>query len=99
MRKWLISSTLIAGVPVLSWQLLLRGYADLLAGILALAMVALGIWLSARGMARLQHPDKLPKPEIESAYRYRNAVIALGVTGSGLLVFSWQSFLDRFINV
>ena len=99
MRKWLISGILIAGVPVLSWQLLLRGYADLLAGILALAMVALGIWLSAKGMARLKRPDELAGPDLETAYRYRNAGIALGLTGSGLLVFSWQSFLARFINV
>ena len=71
----------------------------LAAGLLALAMVASGIWLSAKGMAQLkQHEaDPLSGNALETAYRYRNAGIALGLTGSGLLVFSWQNFLGRFI--
>lgn len=75
------------------------GYADLAAGLLALAMLASGIWLSAKGMAQLkQHEaDSLSDNALETAYRYRNAGIALGLTGSGLLVFSWQNFLGRFI--
>ena len=98
MRKWLVSGILIAGLPVLSWQLLLRGYADLLAGILALVMVALSIWLSAKGMTLLKRPDDLSDNDLEAAYRYRNAGIALGLTGSGLLVLSWETFLGRFIS-
>ncbi len=86
-------------LALLSFWLLTYGYADALAGILAVLMAASGIWLSAKGMARLKRPDNLSDGQLESAYRYRNAGIALGVTGSGLLVFSWQSFLARFINV
>lgn len=74
-------------------------YADLLAGILALVMVGLSIWLSAKGMELLKRSDDLSDNDLEIAYRYRNAGIAFGLTGSGLLVFSWQSFLARFINV
>ena len=75
------------------------GYADLAAGLLALVMVASGIWLSAKGMAQLKRheAEALPDTALETAYRYRNAGIALGLTGSGLLVFSWQNFLGRFI--
>lgn len=78
--------------------LLTAGYADIAAGILAALMLVAGIWLSARGMARLKRADDLSDSQLETAYRYRNAGIALGLTGSGLLVFSWQSFLARFIN-
>ena len=78
------------------------GYADLAAGLLALVMLASGIWLSAKGMARLKRheADALSDTTfttLETAYRYRNAGIALGLTGSGLPVFSWQNFLGRFI--
>ena len=48
-------------------------------------------------MAHLKRPDNLSDAQLEIAYRYRNAGIALGLTGSGLLVFSWQHFLARFI--
>lgn len=79
--------------------LILYGYSDVAGGMLALAMVASGIWLSAKGMARLKRheAEALPDAALETAYRYRNAGIALGLTGSGLLVFSWQNFLGRFI--
>ena len=81
--------------------LMLSGYADVGAGLLAVAMAASGIWLSSKGMAQLKlhETDALSETTLETAYRYRNAGIALGLTGSGLLVFSWQSFLARFINV
>ena len=96
---------LLAGVVTAVWVLFLPvflflyGYADVSAGMLAFAMVASGIWLSAKGMAQLkQHEaDALTDNALETAYRYRNAGIALGLTGSGLLVFSWQNFLGRFI--
>ena len=78
--------------------LILEGYADVAAGIWAAAMVIAGIWLSAKGMAQLKRPDDLSDAQLETAYRYRNAGIALGLTGSGLLVFSWQTFLARFIS-
>ena len=78
--------------------LILTGYADLAAGIWAVAMVAAGVWLSAKGMSQLKRPDDLTDAQLETAYRYRNAGIALGLTGSGLLVFSWQNFLARFIT-
>lgn len=86
-------------ISLLSFLLLTYGYADVLAGIIALAMVASGIWLSAKGMARLKRheAEALPETALEAAYRYRNAGIALGLTRSGLLVFSWQNFLGRFI--
>ena len=83
---------------VLPAFLILEGYADVAAGIWAAAMVIAGIWLSAKGMAQLKRPDHLTDAQLETAYRYRNAGIALGLTGSGLLVFSWQSFLARFIT-
>ena len=86
-------------LALLSLWLLSYGYADVLAGILAVLMAASGIWLSAKGMARLKRSENLSDTQLESAYRYRNAGVALGLTGSGLLVFSWQSFLGRFINV
>ena len=76
--------------------LILEGYADVAAGIWAAAMVIAGIWLSAKGMAQLKRPDDLTNAQLETAYR--NAGIALGLTGSGLLVFSWQTFLARFIS-
>ena len=78
--------------------LILEGYADVAAGIWAAAMVIAGIWLSAKGMAQLKRPDDLSDAQLETAYRYRNAGIALALTGSGLLVFSWQNFLARFIT-
>ena len=74
-------------------------YVDLAAGVLAVFMAGSGVLLSAKGMARLKRHKELATPDLESAYRYRNAGVALGLTGSGLLVFSWQSFLARFINV
>ena len=97
--KWvwaLVSAYVLLGV---SMALLTAGYADVVAGLLALAMVASGIWLSAKGMAQLKQHEAEPisQSALESAYRYRNAGIALGLTGSGLLIFSWQNFLGRFI--
>ena len=83
---------------VLPAFLILEGYADVAAGIWAAAMVIAGIWLSAKGMAQLKRPDDLSDAQLETAYRYRNAGIALALTGSGLLVFSWQNFLARFIT-
>ena len=83
---------------ILIASLALAGYADVASGVLSLLMIAGGIWLSAKGMARLKRPDNLSDAALESAYRYRNAGIALGLTGSGLLVFSWQTFLARFIS-
>ncbi len=82
-------------------------YADVAAGGLGLAMAIFGVWASARGMACLTGLEKLPneqhdaayRTQLETAYRYRNAGIAVGITGSGLLVFSWQTFLGRFINM
>ena len=91
----MLVSNLIFWASVLS----IIGYADLAAGLLALAMLASGIWLSAKGMAQLKRheAEALSDNALETAYRYRNAGIALGLTGSGLLVFSWQNFLGRFI--
>ena len=91
---------LIAGfwLVILPSLLVLAGYADVAAAMWAVAMAAGGVWLSAKGMARLKRSDDLSDAEMESAYRYRNAGIALGLTGSGLLVFSWQTFLARFIS-
>lgn len=83
---------------ILPAALALNGYADVAAGIWAAAMVLGGIWLSAKGMARLKRHDNLSDDALEIAYRYRNAGLALGLTGSGLLVFSWQKFLARFIT-
>ena len=86
---------------ILIASLALAGYADVASGVLSLLMIAGGIWLSAKGMARLKRADIRSDDsldELEAAYRYRNAGIALGLTGSGLLVFSWQTFLARFIS-
>ena len=83
---------------LISASLLLLGYADVAAGIMALIVTTAGIWLSAKGMARLKLADNLLAADLENAYRYRNAGIALGVIGSGLLIFSWEAFLNRFIN-
>ena len=95
------ASFAIAPYPLvaLAIWLAVAGYADVLAGSLALAMVVSGIWLSAKGMAQLKRHEvgDLPDNLLEAAYRCRNAGIALGLTGSGLLVFSWQNFLGRFI--
>ena len=94
----------VAGVITGYWLALLpsllvfAGYADVAAAVWAVAMIAAGIWLSAKGMAQLKRPDDLSDAQLETAYRYRNAGIALGLTGSGLLVFSWQTFLARFIS-
>ena len=92
----------IAPYPLVGLFALLvhAGYADVLAGLLALAMAVSGIWLSAKGMAQLkQHEtEPLSAKALEIAYRYRNAGIALGLTGSGLLVLSWETFLGRFIS-
>ena len=85
-------------ISLMSIWLIYIGYADVLAGIMALLMAASGIWLSARGMARLKRSDDFTGPQLEAAYRYRNAGIALGLTGSGLLVLSWETFLGRFIS-
>jgi len=85
-------------LALLSFWLLTYGYADVLAGLLALLMATGGIWFSAKGMARLKRSDELSNTQLESAYRYRNAGIALGLTGSGLLVLSWETFLGRFIS-
>jgi len=88
------------GFALLSFWLLTYGYADVLAGLLALLMATGGIWLSAKGMAKLKQHEAKPLTDsaMESAYRYRNAGIALGLTGSGLLVLSWETFLGRFIS-
>lgn len=83
---------------VLEFWLVLNGYADAAAGIMALVVTTAGIWLSAKGMARLKLADNLLAADLENAYRYRNAGVALGVIGSGLLIFSWEAFLNRFIN-
>ena len=96
--KWTWASFSPFIAIVLTAWLLIAGYADVLAGILAITMAASGIWLSARGMARLKRPDDLANAQLETAYRYRNAGIALGLTGSGLLVLSWETFLGRFIS-
>ena len=77
---------------VLEFWLVLNGYADAAAGIMALVVTTAGIWLSAKGMARLKLADNLLAVDLE------NAGIALGVIGSGLLIFSWEAFLNRFIN-
>ena len=72
----------IALYPLVGLFILLTnaGYADVLAGLLALSMVALGIWLSAKGMAQLKQHEINPisGAALETAYRYRNAGIALG---------------------
>lgn len=91
-----IATLWLAVVPGL---LMLAGYADVAAAIWAALMVAAGVWLSSKGMAQLKRPENLSDSALETAYRYRNAGIALGLTGSGLLVFSWQTFLARFISV
>ena len=86
-----------AWLIILPGYMVLIGYADISAGIWSVSMVVAGIWLSAKGMAQLKRPDNLSDAQLEIAYRCRNAGIALGLTGSGLLVFSWQHFLARFI--
>ena len=98
--KWTWASLSPFVAIVLTAWLLIAGYADVLAGLLALAMAASGIWLSAKGMAQLKQHESEPLSgtALETAYRYRNAGIALGLTGSGLLVLSWETFLGRFIN-
>ncbi len=96
--KWALALPAFYAACILSIGLLAYGYADVLAGILALLMITAGVWTSAKGMADLKRSDNLSNSQLETAYRYRNAGIALGLTGSGLLVFSWQSFLARFIN-
>ena len=81
--------------------LVIAGYADVASGVLSLLMIAGGIWLSSKGMALLKYAEThsdTTLDALETAYRYRNAGIALGLTGSGLLVFSWQTFLARFIS-
>ena len=78
--------------------LVVINYVDLAAGALAVFMAGSGVLLSAKGMARLNRDDELATTDLESAYRYRNAGIALGLTGSGLLVLSWETFLGRFIS-
>ena len=83
---------------ILLGLLVVAGYADVAAGVLALLLAASGIWLSAKGMAHLKRPDNLSDNQLETAYRYRNAGIALGLTGSGSLVLSWETFLGRFIS-
>ena len=83
---------------ILPFALALNGYADVAAGVWATAMVGVGVWLSAKGMARLKRFENLSDNALETAYRYRNAGLALGLTGSGMLVFSWQKFPARFIT-
>ncbi len=97
---WLALWVLISAYFIGTFSLLLLayGYADVLAGILALAMAASGVWSSAKGMARLKRSDSLSDTQLEASYRYRNAGIALALTGSGLLVLSWETFLGRFIS-
>lgn len=99
--KLLWTSFAVAPYPLVALVIWLAfaGYADVLAGLLALAMAASGIWLSAKGMAQLKRheTEAISDTALETAYRYRNAGSALGLTGSGLLVFSWQNFLGRFI--
>lgn len=97
-RRAAIGAILTYLVIILPTFLVFIGYADIASGILSLLMVALGIWLSAKGMARLKRHDNLSDSALETAYRCRNAGLALGLTGSGLLVFSWQKFLARFIT-
>ena len=89
-----------SGLVILPTYLVLIDYADIAAGILASAMAVSGVWLSAKGMARLKEHETgaISGTALEIAYRYRNAGIALGLTGSGLLVFSWETFLGRFIG-
>ena len=95
--KWTWASLSPFAMIVLPVWLLIAGYADVLAGLLALLLVAAGIWLSAKGMARLKRTDNLSDTQLETAYRYRNAGIAFGLTGSGLLILSWETFLGRLI--
>ena len=91
----------VACLIILPGYLSLIGYADVAAAVWAVAMIAAGVWLSAKGMALLKYAETHSDARLdalETAYRYRNAGIALGLTGSGLLVFSWQTFLARFIS-
>ena len=96
--RWFWALFLAYALLALLLALLTAGYADIAAGVLSALMLVAGILLSARGMAQLKRSDNMSDGTLETAYRYRNAGIALGLTGSGLLVFSWQSFLGRFIN-
>ena len=96
--KWTWASLSPFIAIVLTAWLLIAGYADILAGILAIVMAGSGVWFSAKGMARLKRIDEMPMSDLETAYRYRNAGIALGLTGSGLLVLSRETFLGRFIS-
>ena len=93
---WVVFS----GLVILPTYLALIDYADVAAGILASAMAMSGVWLSAKGMAQLKQHETGPlsRKALEIAYLYRNAGITLGLTGSGLLVFSWETFLGRFIS-
>ena len=87
-------------VPLPGW-LVFAGYADVAAAIWAVTMVSIGVWMTSKGMALLKYAEThsdVRLDALETAYRYRNAGIALGLTGSGLLVFSWQTFLARFIS-
>ena len=95
-----VSWMVFSGLVILPAYLVLIDYADVAAGILALAMAVSGVWLSAKGMAQLKQHENNPisGAALETAYRYRNAGIALGLTGSGLLVLSWETFLGRFIG-
>ena len=95
--RWFWALFLAYALLGLTLALLTAGYADVVAGIIAVIMVAAGIWLSAKGMARLKRPDHLSDTQLETAYRYRNAGIAFGLTGSGLLILSWETFLGRLI--
>ena len=95
--RWFWALFLAYALLGLSLALLTAGYADVVAGIIAVIMVAAGIWLSAKGMARLKRPGDLSDAQLETAYRYRNAGIAFGLTGSGLLILSWETFLGRLI--
>lgn len=100
-RGFAIGVALVYSAVVLGGYLVLIGYADAASGVLSLLMITGGIWLSSKGMALLKHAEThsdAPLDALETAYRYRNAGIALGLTGSGLLVFSWQTFLARFIS-
>lgn len=86
--KWFWALFLAYALLALLLSLLAAGYADVAAGILAAIMLIVGIWLSAKGKAQLKRYENTSNESLESAYRYRNAGIALGITGPGLLVFS-----------
>ncbi len=96
----MLSWVTLSGLLILPTYLVLIDYAEVAAGIWAWAMAVAGVWLSAKGMARLKQHETAPltPPALEWAYRYRNAGVALGLTGSGVLIFSWEAFLGRFIS-